>query len=316
MIAHPEHNLMNTKSPLRRSSKRLLLILGAVVLLSAGTLFYFTSDDEIVLAVPVRFQNVPDDLIALQDEAPVLEAHLEGPSGALEEVKSSGLCYDVDLSAATPGPLVVKISPDKIEVRRRVSVVGIEPSSFTVTIDNRLEKIIPVVPDLNGDPAPGYVISRVVADPSFVELSGPMAVLEDMSAVRTTPVDVTGLTETTRKKVALNLNHDSHLQALGENLVEVETVVEQKMVEKRLNVAVHAMPENLKYVITPDRIELLLKGPANTVKKLSQDNGVQVHVDVAGLKPGTYVRPAIIEPPLDTTLVEARPEVFTVKILK
>lgn len=307
---------MNSKSRLRPSAKRLLLILGAVVLLSVGALIYFASEDEIVLAVPVRFQNVSDDLIALQGEAPVLEAHLEGPSGALEEVKSSGLSYDVDLSAATPGPLMVKLSPDKIKVPRRISVVGIEPSSFTVTIDNRLEKVIPVVPDLIGDPAPGYVISRVVADPSFVQLSGPMSVLKDMSAVRTTPVNVGGLTETTKKKVALNLNHDTHVQAVGESLVEVETVVEEKMVEKRLIMPVHAMPENHKYVITPDRIELLLKGPANTLKKLSQDKGVQVHVDVAGLKPGTYVRPATIEPPLDTTLVEAQPEVFTVKILK
>lgn len=307
---------MNSKSRLRPPSKRLLLILGAVILLSVGALIHFTGDHEIVLAVPVKFQNVADDLIALQEEVPVLEAHLEGPSGALQEVKSSGLSYDVDLSAATPGPLIVKPCPDKIKVPRRVSVVGIEPSSFTVMIDNRLEKIIPVVPDLIGDPSPGYVISRVVADPSFVQLCGPMSELENMSAVRTTPVNVGGLTETTKKKVALNLNHDSHVQAVGENLVEVETVVEEKMVEKRLTMPVHAMPENRKYVITPNHIELLLKGPVNTLKKVSQDSGVQVHVDIAGLKPGTYVRPATIEPPLDTTLVEAKPEVFAVEILK
>jgi hypothetical protein len=41
---------------------------------------------------------------------------------------------------------------------------------------------------------------------------------------------------------------------------------------------------------------------------------MQVHVDLKGLKPGTYVRHAVIEPPLDTTLVEAKPEIFTVKV--
>jgi YbbR domain-containing protein len=300
----------------RSSFKRLLLILGAVVLLSAGILLYFTSDDAMVLAISVEFENVPDDLIALHGEAPVLEALLEGPSGALEELKNSRLSYEVDLSAATPGAMIVKISPDKIEVPRRVSVIKIEPSSFSVTIDNRMEKTIPVVPDLNGDPAPGYVIARVVAEPSLVKLSGPMTVLEEMTAVRTTPIDVAGLTETTMKKVALNLNHDPHVQAMGENLVEVETVVEQKIVEKRLNVSVRAIPGRYKYVITPDRIELLLKGPANTLRKLHENNGVQVHVDLAGLKPGTYVRPATIEPPLDTTLIKAKPEVFTVEIME
>ena len=185
-----------------------------------------------------------------------------------------------------------------------------------MTIDNRMEKTVPVVPDLNEDPAPGYIISRVVADPSLVQLSGPMSVLEAISAVRTTPIKVGGLTETTKKEVALNLNHDPHVQAIGENLVDVEIVVEQKIVEKRLNLPVHAVAGSLRYVITPDRIELLLRGPVNTLKKLSEDNGVQVHVDLAGLKPGTYVRPATIEPPLDTTLVEAKPEVFTVEVLE
>lgn len=307
---------MTITSLLRPSSKRLLLILPIVVLLSAGALLYFTGDDEIVMAVSVEFKHVPDDLIALHGEAPVLEALLEGPSGALEEVKNSGLSYHVDLSAATPGPLTVRIPTDKIEVPRRVSVLRIEPASFTVMIDNRMEKTLPVVPDLNGDPAPGYVISRVAADPSLVQLSGPMSVLEEMSAVRTTPINVGGLTETTKKEVALNLNHDPHVQAIGQNLVEVETVVEEKIVEKRLNMPVHGMPKTLKYVITPDRIELLLSGPLNTLKNLPQDNGVRVHVDLAGLKPGTYVRPATIEPPLDTTLVEAKPEVFTVEILQ
>ncbi|MBW1742730.1 MAG: hypothetical protein JRJ47_04775 [Deltaproteobacteria bacterium] len=307
---------MTNTSRQRPSSKRLLLILAAVGLLAGGALLYFTSDDEIALTVSVRFKHVPDDLIALHTEVPVLEALLEGPSGTLEEVKNSGLSYDVDLSAATPGPLLVKIFPDQIEVPRRVSVIRIEPSSFAVTIDNRMEKIVPVVPDLNEDPTPGYIISRVVADPSLVQLSGPMSVLEAMSAVRTTPINVGGLTETTKKEVALNLNHDPHVQAIGTNLVNVEIVVEQKIVEKRLDMPVHVMAGNLKYVITPDRIELLLRGPVNTLKKLSQENGVQVYVDLAGLKPGTYVRPATIEPPLDTTLVKAKPEVFTVEVFE
>jgi len=299
---------MTSSSHQRPFSKRLLWILTVVILLAAGAaLFYFTSNDQIVVAVSVKFQHVPDDLIALYSEIPVLEALLEGPSGALQQVKNSGLSYDVDLTAATPGPFVVKIIPGQIEVGPRVSVM---------TIDNRMEKTLPVVPDLNEDPAPGYIISRVVTDPSLVQLSGPMSVLEAMSAVRTTPIKVGGLTETTKKEVALNLNHDPHVQAIGENLVEVEIVVEQKIVEKRLNVPVHAMTGNLKYVIIPDRIELLLRGPVNTLKKLSQDDGVRVHVDLSGVKPGTYVRPATIEPPLDTTLVEAKPAIFTVKVIE
>ena len=299
------------------SYKRLLLILGTLVLLSGVALLFYAEHDEVALAIPVRFEHIPDDLIALRNTSPVLEARLKGPSRVLRGVKDSGLFYEVDLSLAKPGPFVVKISPAKIKVPWRVSVLEIDPSSFTITIDKRAEKVVPVVPDLNQDAAPGYIISRVVATPSFVQLTGPMTVLKEISALRTTPVDVGGLTETIKKRAALNLNHDPHVQAIGAELVELEIVVEQETVEKWLDMPVQASGGNFKSVITPDRVEILLRGPVNTLKKLPHENGgVQVYVDLSGLKPGTYVRPAVIKPPLDTTLVEAKPRVFTVKVIQ
>jgi NADH dehydrogenase FAD-containing subunit len=52
-----------------------------------------------------------------------------------------------------------------------------------------------------------------------------------------------------------------------------------------------------------------------TLETLTQDNGVEVYVELEDLVPGTYVRRAVIKPPLNTTLVEAKPKVFTVKVL-
>ena len=306
---------MTITASVRLSYKSVLLILGTlVVLLGAGLLFY-EEQDEITLAIPVRFEHISHDLIAVRD-IPILEARLKGPSRVLKALKDSQLSYKIDLSTAKPGPLFIKISHEMIKVPWRVSVLEIDPASLTITIEKRMEKIVPIVADLNKDPASGYIISRVVAAPSTVRLTGPMSVLDKISAVRTTPVDVGGLTETIKKKVALNLNHNPHVQAIGNRLVEVEIVVTEKIIEKWLNIAIQATGGNYRYVITPDRIEILIRGSMNTLKKLAQDNGIQVYVDLEGLKPGTYARRAVINPPLNTTLVEARPEVFTVKVLK
>lgn len=307
---------MTRTVPRRLSYRSLLLIFATLVLLSAVGILFYEEQEEIALAIPVRFEHLPDDLIAVSNTPPVLEARLKGPSRILEGIKDSPPSYEIDLSTAKLGPLFTKISPEMIKVPWRVSVIEVDPASLTITIDKRMEKMVPILPDLNKDPAPGYIIPRVETTPSMVRLTGPMSVLEKISAVRTTPVDVGGLTETIKKKVALNLNHNPHVQAIGENLVELEIVVEQKMVEKWLNIAIQATGSNYKYVITPDRIEILLRGPMQTLNKLTRENGVEVYVELKGLKPGTYVRRAVIKPPLNTTLVEAKPEVFTVKVLK
>ncbi len=306
---------MTTIAPAGHARKSVLLIFATLVLLLGVGLLFLEDQDQVTLAIPVRLEHIPHDLIAMRN-IPMLEARLKGPARVIKALKGSQLSYKIDLSEAKPGPLLIKVSPDMIKVPWRVSVLEIDPTSFTVTIDKQMEKIVPVVADLNKDPAPGYIISSLVATPSMVRLTGPMSALHEISAVRTTPVDIEGLTETIKKKVALNLSHNPHVQAIGDSLVEVEIVVKEKIVEKWLDIAIQVTGGNYRYVITPDRIQILLRGPMNTLRKLTQDDGVQVYVDLEGLKPGTYVRRAVIKPPLNTTLVEAKPEVFTVKLLE
>jgi YbbR domain-containing protein len=306
---------MTTTAPAGHARKSVLLIFATLVLLLGVGLLFLEDQDQVTLAIPVRLEHVPHDLIAMRN-IPMLEARLKGPSSVIRALKGSELSYKIDLSEAKPGPLLIKVSPEMIKVPWRVSVLEIDPVSFTITIDEQMEKIVPVVADLNKDPAPGYIISSLVVTPSMVRLIGPMSVLHEISAVRTTPVDVEGLTETIKKKVALNLSHNPHVQAIDDGLVEVEIVVKEKIVEKWLDIAIQVTGDNYRYVITPDRIQILLRGPMNTLRKLTQDDGVQVYVDIEGLKPGTYVRRAVIKPPLNTTLVEAKPEVFTVKLLE
>lgn len=308
-----QSKIKNPKSKI--SYRSVLLILTTLVLLLGVGLLFFKGQDQATLAIPVRLEHIPHDLIPVCD-IPVLEARLKGPSRVIKTLKGSQLSYKIDLSGAKPGPLFIKISPEMIKVPWRVSVLNIDPSSFTITIEKQMEKIVPIVADLNQDPAPGYIVSSLVATPPMVRLTGPMSVLDKMSSVRTTPVDVEGLTETIKKKVALNLSHNPHIQAIGDSLVEVEIVIKEKIVEKWLDIAIKVTGGNYRYVITPDRIKILLRGPMNTLRKLTQDNGVQVYVDLEGLEPGTYVRRAVIKPPLNTTLVEAKPEVFTVKLLE
>ncbi|RLB82571.1 MAG: hypothetical protein DRH17_05385 [Deltaproteobacteria bacterium] len=293
----------------------LIIVVTLALLLGVGLLFY-EKHAEITVAVPVRFEHIPHGLMAVRN-APVLEARLKGPSRVLKGLKDSQLSYRIDLSTATPGRLFIKISHEMIKLPRRVSILEIHPSSFTLPIEKRIEKMVPIIPDLRKDPAPGWTVCSVVAIPSMARLIGPTSALEKISAVRTTPIDVGGLTETIKKKVALNLNHDPYIQASGNSLIEVEIVVKEEIVEKWLDIGIQATGgNNNRYKITPDRIEILLRGPINTLKKLAQGNGVQVYVELEGLKPGTYVRRAVIKPPLNTTLVKAKPEVFTVRVFE
>ena len=299
----------------KRPRKFLLAAVPTLLLLLVAALLYFSRDQEATLALPVRFTGISDELLVV-GKAPVLDVRLRGGSRLVNSLKDLELIHKIDLASAKPGTILVKVAPETIQLPSRVSVLEVHPASFAVSIDKRGQKLMPIEPDLQNDPAAGHIVSRVVTSPSAIKLTGPSKVLEGLSAVRTTPVDLAGLTESTKKKVALNLNHSPSVSPVEDSLIEVEIVIEEDVTETWMDIRVQGTSTKYRYEITPEQIRLLLKGPVNTLKKLAQGNAIRVYVDLKGIKPGTYIHPAVIEPPLNITLLQAKPDVFTVHVFE
>lgn len=307
--------LMGDTGPTRPPYNVFVTLAVLLVLFIVGGFLFYGRDQEMTQALSVRFTGIPPELLVV-DNPPVLKARVRGPSRLLKSLKDLQPTHEIDLGSAQLGRVFIKIRRETVKVPQGVSVLEVHPDSFTIGIDRRMEKLVPVVPDLYNDPAPGYVVSAAVASPSSIQLTGPGSMLEKVSAVRTTPIDVAGLTEPSKKEVALNLNHHPHVQPVGHSLVEVQLVVEERIIDKRIKTEVRATGTHYRWEIRPGRVELLLRGPENTIENLVQGEGIRVHVDLGGLRPGTYVRHAVIEPPLNTTVLEATPEAFTVKVYK
>jgi YbbR domain-containing protein len=304
--------MMSEISSKKYSPKVLFIVVCAVGVLT-GSLFFFARSAETTLPLFVEFVSIPEGLVVI-GRIPAMEAQIRGPSGILKSLKETTLSHGIALASAEPGRLHVKIAPETVKAPQGTSVLEVHPSSFFVRIDKRVEKSLPVAPHLKNKPVTGHVVSTVTPSPSKIRLSGPASVLEKITEIRTTPIDLAGMMETTQKRVALNLDHSPHVRPVGESLIEITIEVEEKIVETSLLARVEGTGTDRKFEIKPDRIALVLRGPENTLKTLVQGNGLRVHVDLHGLDPGIHLRRAVIEPPLNTSLLDAKPERFTVEI--
>jgi YbbR domain-containing protein len=286
----------------------------SVLIIGIGLSFFLGKKGDVILPIPVKLENVPSDLVAVAD-VNMLEVHVRGPVKLLDALKGQDIHYSIDLSQGSPGVLPITVSKHAIRVPRKLAVVSVKPQSLTIHFEKRLEKMVPIVPDLYGAPPEGYVVSRVVVTPSVVELSGPHTVIDQLTAIRTTPIDVNGLTATIKKKVALALKPELRIQALSKGIVDIEVIVEEKNVEKSFAVPVEGSNTPYHYLITPPNIHIRIKGPIKTIEELTRSQEkLQVYTDLSGLKPGVYVRKVVINLPLNVVLLDAKPEVFTVKI--
>src|SRR5262249_20638614 len=65
-------------------------------------------------------------------------------------------------------------------------------------------KRVPVVPQVDGEPASGYVVSGLMVEPQFVRLAGGASALEDVQSVTTEKVDIQGASRTISRTVRLS----------------------------------------------------------------------------------------------------------------
>jgi YbbR domain-containing protein len=66
-------------------------------------------------------------------------------------------------------------------------------------------RLVPVEPDIDGRPAPGYEITKITTDPETVEVAGPETALKLLQAAITEPVSVADQTRPVREVVTIGV---------------------------------------------------------------------------------------------------------------
>lgn len=110
----------------------------------------------------------------------------------------------------------VKITPESMEVN-----VGIITGA-----DN---KLIPIKPNVTGDPAAGFEVGEVIAEPAQVDVVGQKEQLVTLAAVDTELISVEGLSESVVKNVKLQLPEGFVIQNRN---VEVRIAIKKRELNK------------------------------------------------------------------------------------
>jgi YbbR domain-containing protein len=266
--------------------------------------------------VPVTSEKVPKGLIVADMPFKSIEVRVRGLKSIIRALSRLKIRYTIDLSKANTGINAIVVRKDRIPFPKGVSILDINPDVITVKVEKEITKNLPVRISLIGKPAEGFSVVRTKADPASVMLRGPLATLGPMNEVSTRRLDITGLSGTFKKKVAIDLKENLRLVDSSETIV-AHVVITERIVDKTFHgVPVIGKQTPYVYRITPPTIMIKVNGPSNLIEKLSEDSGIQAYIDLEGLNPGKYKRRATITLPVKTTLIDAKPEIFNINIAK
>jgi len=142
------------------------------------------------LNVPLVTYNQPPNLVVISDIPPI-SVRLDNNN---QGINVKELFAYVDLKDALAGEHSYEVHMDAPE---GVKIEDISPSNVIIRLDTVKDKIVPVLAQVKGSPASGFVAGQPLITPPVVNVRGPTSILEKLESV-VVEADVTGMKESMR----------------------------------------------------------------------------------------------------------------------
>jgi YbbR domain-containing protein len=241
------------------------------------------------LRIPLELQQFPANL-ELQSEPPAnVDVRVRGSSGALSRISAGDVIAVLDLHGATAGRRLFRITPEQVRVPFGVAVVQVNPASVALVFEQSVARQVMVTPDVEGKPAPGFMLGKVTVDPALVDIVGPESSVKRVAEAITESVMIAGARDTVTETVAVGLQDPAvRLRAPRPATVTVQ------IVPAPVQRTFHDIPIRLRNIgsglsaqALPSAVEAHLMGSREGLNRLNLDD-IGVWVDLAGLGAGQY----------------------------
>jgi YbbR domain-containing protein len=179
---------------------------------------------ERALRIPLEFTNMPARLEPVGEPPTVVDVRVRGSSGRLSRIAAGELVAVVNLQGARPGQRLFHVSGSDVRAPFGVEVLQVAPSSLYMTFEPSATKVVPVSPEVEGDPAPGYEIGVRTPEPATVEIIGPQTAVAQLKTAITEPVSVAGATATIVATVSVGVS-DPSVRLKSVDLVRVTVTI-------------------------------------------------------------------------------------------
>jgi YbbR domain-containing protein len=266
------------------------------------------------LRVPLELRNRPSRLELVEDPPSTVEVRVRGASGLLSQLSASDVVAEIDLALAKTGRRYFPVTPAQVRAPFGVDVADVTPGTISLRFEASLTRRVPVVPMLDGEPAPGYVTGAVGVRPDTVEVAGPESAVQRLREVNTEPVSIAGAQGAVRESVAIGLPDPSlRLTSPGNAVVTVQIDPMPVRLVTQVPVHIRNMTRGASAEVVPAAIAVAVRGRRDLVEALRPDS-VPAYVDLAGLGPGQYNLTVRVEPSPDFVVVGTEPATVSVRI--
>ena len=258
----------------------------------AALLWIIVTGEETVergLRVPLELEQFPASL-ELQGELPAtVGVRVRGPSGALSRMSAGDVVAVIDVRGARAGRRLFPLTPEQVRAPFGVEVVQVTPPTIAMTFEESASRHVPIVPDIDNRPAPGYVVGKSTVDPATIEVVGPESAIKRVTQALTEPVSVAGARTSVTENVTIRLL-DATLRLKNPRPAKVTIQIVPAPVEQTVRdrpVHLRSLEPNLSARALPAVVDVRVRGSREALGRVEPDD-IMAYVDLAGLGSGRY----------------------------
>jgi len=304
---------MTTKTNSQKHNDTMLKVIALVcaVLLWCYAEVQENPSKERQLTVPVQYVNLASGYV-VENANQVVQITVKGNETDIMSLRSDDFTAVVDLSNAAVGNAEYPVQVSSAAVSERFTYL---PDKLAVSIDQILQKEVPVHLRTNGAVAEYYELQHTDIQPDTVVIQGKSSLIADISAVETVPIDISGITSDKELIGVLQLPEGVTAQTLDTEFradaeIAVYLYVQPIQSQQKLEaiIGVRNVQEGLDFVLDTEKVSLTLKGDAELLAQQPILDQLLFYVDCNHLAAGTYTLPIQVEA-LNETVHEALQEV-------
>ena len=291
-----------------------------VLAITLATVLWFTVAGEHVversLRVPLAVRNLSQTLEIVGDLPETVDVRVRGSAAQLSRLDPGDVVAMLDLTTARTGARLFHLRTDEVRVPYGLDVAQVMPPSISLSLEKSVRRTVPIVPATDGDPAPGFVVGRISAEPSTVEVVGPESHVREVAAATTEPVEIDGKNERVRDVVTVGVG-DSSVR-LVEQPLSATVVIEilPAPIERDLAgvpVRYRNLAAGREARITPAVVRVGIRGQREVIGRIRPDT-IEAFVDLAGLGPAQYSLRVQVDPSEEVGVGAVSPSAVTVII--
>ncbi|GEM_PF-620532 len=257
------------------------------LVLAYGIWLSVTSESVIVnhFTVPLEI-TLPETAASTRAVPTQVSVRLRGRSTEIRRIDPLKLRVGIDLSDANVGERSIQFVPsDLVGLPAGAVVERFDPARITLVLDEKMRRVLPVIPALEGKPAEGFDLYRVKASPASVEVEGPKSQISRLTGLVTGSISLKDHSEPFQVQTS-TIPDSPSVRILGNQKISVQITIDRAGEEKTFK-NIPVVGENLEWKasFSPAAVEVTLSAPPSVLAKIDQER-IRAVADLSGLAPG------------------------------